>query len=63
MAKSSQNAADWTARNLRKYPERIESVMSSVFEMEDAATSQCGEPQSADYALWLIGRSRAGNSR
>ncbi len=55
LAKSSQNAADWTARNLRKYPERIEPAMSSVFEIEDAAAGQCGEPQGADYALWLIG--------
>src|ERR1700751_1216686 len=30
LAKSSQNAADWTARNLRKYPERIEPAMASV---------------------------------
>jgi hypothetical protein len=37
--------------------------MSSVFELEDVATGQCGEPQGADYALWLIGRSRAGNSK
>ncbi len=63
LATSSQNAADWTARNLRKYPERIESAMASVFEMEDAAASQCGEPQGADYALWVIGRSRGGNPR
>jgi thioredoxin-like negative regulator of GroEL len=63
MAKSSQNAADWTARNLRKYPERIEPAMSSVFDLEDAAAGQCGEPQGADYALWLMGRSRAGNSK
>jgi tetratricopeptide (TPR) repeat protein len=63
MTKSSQNAADWTARNLRKYPERIEPAMSSVFEIEDAAAGQCGEPQGADYALWLIGRSRGGNSK
>ena len=63
LATSSQNAADWTDRNLRKYPERIESAMASVFEMEDAAASQCGEPQGADYALWLIGRSRGGNPR
>jgi hypothetical protein len=63
MATSNQNAADWTARNLRKYPERIEPAMSSVFELEDAAAGQCGEPQGADYALWLIGRSRAGNSK
>lgn len=63
LATSNQNAADWTARNLRKYPERIEPAMSSVFAMEDAAAGQCGEPQGADYALWLMGRSRGGSSR
>ena len=63
MATSNQNAADWTARNLRKYPERVESAMSSVFELEDTAAGQCGEAQGADYALWLMGRSRAGNSK
>jgi hypothetical protein len=60
---NQQAAADWTERNLRKYPERIEPAMSSVFEMEDAAAELCGEPQGADYALWVIGRSRSGNSR
>jgi Flp pilus assembly protein TadD len=63
LATSNQNAADWTERNLRKYPERIDPAMSSVFEMEDAAAGLCGEPQGANYALWLIRRSRAGNSK
>jgi Tfp pilus assembly protein PilF len=63
IATSNQNAADWTERNLRKYPERIKPAMSSVFAMEDAAAGLCGEPQGADYALWLIGRSRAGKSK
>jgi Flp pilus assembly protein TadD len=63
MTTSNQNAADWTERNLRKYPERNEPAMSSVFEMEDAAAGLCREPQGADYALWLIGRSRGGNSK
>jgi tetratricopeptide (TPR) repeat protein len=60
---SNQNSADWTQRNLRKYLERIEPAMSAVFEMENTAADRCGEPQGADYALWLIGRSRSGNSR
>jgi tetratricopeptide (TPR) repeat protein len=63
LATSTQHAGDWTERNLRKYPEHIEPAMSSVFEMEDAAADRCGEPQGADYALWLIGRSRGANSR
>ena len=63
LAQSNQNASDWTERNLRRHPDRVEKAMSSVFEMEDAAAERCGEPQGADYALWLIGRSRGGNSR
>jgi Flp pilus assembly protein TadD len=63
LAKSNRNAGDWTERNLRRYPDRVEQAMSSVFEMEDAAAERCGEPQGADYALWLMGRNRGGNSR
>ena len=63
LATSNQNAADWTECNLRKYPERIAPAMSSVFELEDAAAGLCGKPQGADYALWLIRRNRAGNSK
>jgi tetratricopeptide (TPR) repeat protein len=63
LATSNQNADDWTEHSLRKYPERIDPAMSSVFEIEDAAAGLCGEPQGADYALWLISRSRAGNSK
>ena len=60
---ANQQAADWSERNLRKNPDRIEPAMSSVFEIEDAAAQRCGEPQGADYALWLLGRSRSHNSR
>jgi thioredoxin-like negative regulator of GroEL len=59
----NENAADWTERNLRRYPERIEPAMASVFAMENAATETCGEAQGSDYALWLIGRSRNGDSK
>jgi len=60
---STRNTNAWSSRDLRKYPERIESAMSSVFELEDAAANRCGEPQGSDYALWLIGHSRSGSSR
>jgi tetratricopeptide (TPR) repeat protein len=60
---TNRQEADWSEPNLRKDPERIEPAMSSVFEMEDAAAERCGEPQGADYALWLIGRGRSHNSR
>jgi Flp pilus assembly protein TadD len=63
LAQSNQNASDWMERNLRRHPDRVEQAMSAVFEMEDAAAERCGEPQGADYALWLIGRSRGGNTR
>ena len=63
IAINNQNASEWTQRNLRKYPDRIKPAMSSVFEIEDAAAAECGEPQGADHALWLIGRSRAGKSK
>lgn len=56
-------AGDWKERNLRKYPERIEPAMSAVFEMEIAAADQCGEPEGADYALWLLARTRGANGR
>ena len=63
LAQSNQNASDWTERNLRRHPERVEKAMSSVFDMEDAAAERCGEPQGADYVLWLIGRGPSGNTR
>ncbi|MGA8145539.1 MAG: tetratricopeptide repeat protein [Candidatus Acidiferrales bacterium] len=63
LATANRMANDWTERNLRRFPDRIEPAMSSVFEIEDAASKQCGEPQGTDYALWLLGRSRGGNGR
>ncbi len=60
---STGMSADWTERNLRKYPERIEPAMSAVFEMEVAAADQCGDPQGVDYALWLLARNRGGSGR
>jgi tetratricopeptide (TPR) repeat protein len=63
LAKSNRMAPEWTERNLRKFPDRIDPAMSSVFELEDAAAQQCGELQGADYALWLLGRSRGVNAR
>jgi thioredoxin-like negative regulator of GroEL len=63
IATGNENAADWAERNLRRYPERIEPAMASVFAMENAATETCGEAQGSDYALWLIGQSRNGDSK
>ena len=63
LATTNRMASDWTERNLRKFPERIEPAMSSVFKLEDLAGERCGEPQGPDYALWQLGRSRGGNGR
>ena len=63
LATLDRHAADWTGRDLRKSPDRIEPAMSAVFEIEDAVSKLCGEPQGADYALWLLARRRSGNSR
>src|SRR5579864_597989 len=63
LATSNQYAADWTARNLRKYPERIEPAMSSVFELEDAAAGQCGEPQGPDAAPEPVSQSSSSSFR
>ncbi|MGH9747657.1 MAG: tetratricopeptide repeat protein [Candidatus Acidiferrales bacterium] len=63
LAANTRMAADWSMRNLRKFPDRIEPAMSSVFALEDAAAQQCGEPHGGNYALWLLGRSRGVNAR
>jgi Tfp pilus assembly protein PilF len=63
LAANNRTSADWTERNLRRFPDRIGPAMSSVFEMEEASAQKCGEPQGADYALWLLGRSRGVNPR
>ena len=61
ISNATRRAPDWTERNLRKYPERIEASMSAAFALENAAMEPCGEPHgAADYALWLIGRSQGG---
>ncbi len=51
---------DWSARNLGSFPDRMDAAMTAVFEIENAATVACGEPQGTDRALWLLGKSRAG---
>lgn len=54
---------EWSERGLQAHPDRVEAAMTLVFEMEDAATQGCAEPQlKADKALVLIGKSRGGSS-
>ena len=57
-ADSKELEARGSLQYIEKHPETIEDVMAHVFEMENAAADACGEPQDADRALWLLGRSR-----
>jgi tetratricopeptide (TPR) repeat protein len=58
-ATSVRMAREWSELNLTRHPDRIDAAMSLVFQMEDAAAQQCGEPQSGpDRALRIIEHSR-----
>jgi tetratricopeptide (TPR) repeat protein len=57
-AESKELAADGRWQNLAKHPETLDEVMGHAFEMENASAAACGEPEGADRALWLLGRSR-----
>lgn len=53
---------DWNAHNLGSFPDRFDAAMTAVFGTENAVTVACGEPQGSDRALWLLGKSRAGQA-
>ena len=53
---------DWSLRYLERFPDRLDAAMAYVFAVENAAAA-CGEPQSDDRALWLLGRSRSAVNR
>ncbi len=53
---------DWSAHNLGSFPDRLDAAMATVFDTESAATVACGEPVGNDRALWLLGKSRAGQA-
>jgi tetratricopeptide (TPR) repeat protein len=53
---------DWNAQNLGSFPDRLDAAMAAVFDTESAATVACGEPAGPDRALWLLGKSRAGQT-
>lgn len=64
-----QNAAqfdrmqkDWNQHNLASFPDRLDDAMSLAFATESAAATACGEPGGNDRALWLLGRTRLGQS-
>jgi tetratricopeptide (TPR) repeat protein len=56
---SKELQQDWTPRYLERFPDRLDAAMASVFSVENAVAAACGEPQSDDRALWLLGRSRS----
>jgi len=57
-ATSQKMKIDWSERNLRRFPDRVDDAMNLVFRMENLGAQQCGAPQGKDYALWLLGRTR-----
>jgi tetratricopeptide (TPR) repeat protein len=57
-AESKEFTPDENWRNIAKHPEAVDEIMGHAFEMETAAAAACGEPEGADRALWLFGRSR-----
>ena len=57
-AESKELATDESWQNIARHPETVDEVMGHAFEMENAGAAACGEPEGADRALWLLGRSR-----
>ncbi len=49
---------DWRARDLEKFPDRLDAAMQNSFDIENAAAKTCGEPLGDNRALWLLGHSR-----
>jgi tetratricopeptide (TPR) repeat protein len=55
---------DWSESNLRRHLDRVDAVMPLVFQMEDAAAQECGEPAAGpDRDLYLLGRSYPGTGQ
>jgi tetratricopeptide (TPR) repeat protein len=57
-ATSETMALSWGLRDLQKFPDRLDAAMQTMFDIENAATKTCAEPQGDNRALWLLGRSR-----
>ena len=58
-ATSQSKSRDWSERNLQLHPERIDTAMALVFQIEDATAQRCGEPTAGpDHALRVIERLR-----
>jgi tetratricopeptide (TPR) repeat protein len=63
-ATNQKMKADWSAPNLESHPDRVDAAMSLVFQMEDAASQECGAPPpGSDNVLLLIGRSHGGGGQ
>jgi len=59
LAANRDMSKDWSEANLRRHPDQVNAAMLQVFEMENIASQECGEPTSGpDKALWLLGHSR-----
>lgn len=57
-ADARELAAGASWQSMAKHPETLDGVMGHAFEIENVAATVCGEPEGADRALWLLGRSR-----
>lgn len=69
LAQLQQNAAqfdrmqkDWNEHNFTSFPDRLDDAMTLAFSTEAAAATACGEPQGKDRVLWLLGRTKLGQS-
>ncbi|HEY0704122.1 MAG TPA: tetratricopeptide repeat protein [Candidatus Acidoferrales bacterium] len=57
-ATNEKMSPDWSARDLQRFPDRLDAAMQTTFDIENAAAKTCGEPTGDDRALWLLGHSR-----
>ncbi|MGA8036143.1 MAG: hypothetical protein WA823_14760 [Candidatus Acidiferrales bacterium] len=62
LAQFERMKKDWNLHNLASFPDRLDDAMSLAFASESAAATACGEPQGKDRALWLLARTRLGQS-
>lgn len=58
------SSPNWTEKSLARDQSQIDAAMALVFQAENAAATQCGEPQDpANRALLLIGQSENGRGQ
>jgi predicted Zn-dependent protease len=58
LGQAQASEAEWSERELERHPDRVDAAMKVAFELEDAASAACGEPQGDDHINWLLGQSR-----